>query len=236
MASWLRRNKSAGMTLFNSNPRFQLVDLPGHKPCIVVDNFLQHPEQLIRYACDQKINFSAPSRNAYPGIELQMPDDFSARLNDFFILHIKNLLGARRTVSMYSRLSMITLQPHELAANQRVCHQDQLNNHPQHCFAASVLYLFNNPAMGGTSFYRPKSVTAGMAVPDGTAHNHGYFIESNSEFELICTIPPAWNRIIFYDGTIFHSAHITKPELLNANPLQGRLTLNGFFTCRKSET
>jgi hypothetical protein len=40
--------------------------------------------------------------------------------------------------------------------------------------------------------------------------------------------------VIFYDGSIFHSAHIAAPQLLSDDPLQGRLTLNGFLTCRRS--
>ena len=219
------------VTLFNPNPKIMLVDLPGCKPCVVIDNFLQNPHSLLDLAGSEHSNFSTPARNAYPGSEYQMPDDFSARLNDFFILNIRKHLDARRTVSMYSRLSMITLQPHELAANQLICHQDRLSDNPQHCVIASVLYLFNNPALGGTSFYRPRVEQAGN-FPQPVAAQPGYIAESNAEFELFCTIPPLWNRVIFYDGTIFHSAHITKPELLSSNPHQGRLTLNGFFTCR----
>jgi len=221
------------MTLFNPNPKILAVDLPGYKPCVVIDNFLLDPNALVELACRQRANFSTPSRNAYPGIEWQMPDDFSARLNDFFILHVRKLLGARRTVSMYSRLSMITLQPDELAPNQRLCHQDQLSEDPQHCFGASVLYLFKNPALGGTSFYRPRADHVASANPNQPSAPSGYITDSNAEFEKFCTIPPLWNRIIFYDGTIFHSGHITQPGLLNSDPLSGRLTLNGFFTCRK---
>jgi len=219
------------VTLFNPNPRIMLVDLPGCKPCVVIDNFLCDPHSLPDLAGRERSNFSAPARNAYPGIEYQMPDDFSARLNDFFILNIRKHLAARRTVSMYSRLSMITLQPQELAANQLICHQDQLSDNPQHCVVASVLYLFNNPALGGTSFYRRRAEKSDN-FPAPVTSQQSYITESNAEFELFCTIPPLWNRVIFYDGTIFHSAHITQPELLSADPQQGRLTLNGFFTCR----
>ena len=61
----------------------------------------------------------------------------------------------------------------------------------------------------------------------------GYMSAGNAYFDLACTIPPAWNRAIFYDGTIFHSGHITAPHLLHDNPLEGRLTMNSFFRFRK---
>ena len=44
------------------------------------------------------------------------------------------------------------------------------------------------------------------------------------------TIEPKWNRLIFYDGDVFHSGDIRAPERLSDDPAVGRLTLNGFFT------
>ncbi len=219
---------------------------------MVVDNFVRNPQALVDYAIAQRDKFSNAPKNAFPGMELRMPEEFSARLNDFFVQHVKKPLGVRRSISMYSRLSMITLQPHELAPNQRLCHQDQLPDYDQYCFSASVLYLFDNPAMGGTSFYAPKPKPARpriarshsassawrgesteQAVPQLDAPPH-YMTQSNDYFDLVCTIPAAWNRVIFYDSCIFHSGHITAPELLSSNPAGGRLTINGFFTGRKS--
>jgi len=49
-------------------------------------------------------------------------------------------------------------------------------------------------------------------------------------------VPARWNRMIFYAGTIFHSGEIAHPQLLTDDPRTGRLTLNGFFTCRRSAT
>jgi len=221
------------MALFNPNPKIQLVPIPGHKPCIVIDDFVLNPAALVDFAVGAQNKFSVASKNAFPGPELRMSEEFSVQLNEFFIQHIKKLLAVRRSLSMYSRLSMVTLQPHELSQNQTVCHRDQLPDHPQFFYAACVLYLFKNAAMGGTSFYAAKS--ADVNLSELISRNQNYITESTADFELICTIPAAWNRVIFYDGTIFHSSHITNPELLNANPAQGRLTLNGFFTCRKSE-
>lgn len=221
------------MTLFNPDPTIQLVPIPGYQPCIVIDDFLQNPQSLVDTAIAQRDQFSPGSKNAFPGPELRMPEEFSAQVNTFFIQHVRKLLDVRRSLSMYSRLSIITLQPHELAPNQCVCHRDRLPDHPQFFYGACVLYLFKNTAMGGTSFYAPKLGTENFPAGFGKAQN--YITESTEDFDLLCTIPARWNRVIFYDGTIFHSAHIRNPELLDADPAKGRLTLNGFFTCRKSE-
>ncbi len=39
--------------------------------------------------------------------------------------------------------------------------------------------------------------------------------------------------MIFYDGRIFHSGEIGSAQALNGDPMTGRLTLNGFFTCSR---
>jgi hypothetical protein len=56
---------------------------------------------------------------------------------------------------------------------------------------------------------------------------------SNAYFERIAQVPATWNRAIFYDGGLFHSADVDQPVLLSSDPLRGRLTLNSFFTCSR---
>jgi len=55
-----------------------------------------------------------------------------------------------------------------------------------------------------------------------------YMTESNEAAELLDVVPARFNRFVFYSGSIPHSAHITRPGLLSADPSQGRLTLNCF--------
>jgi len=58
--------------------------------------------------------------------------------------------------------------------------------------------------------------------------------EANEYFGRIGSISAKWNRLIFYDGRVLHSGDITAPDLLSKDPVAGRLTLNGFFTCRRN--
>ncbi len=236
--------------MFNPNPRIELVPIPGHHPCIVIDDFLEAPELLVTGAVERHEQFKLAPHNAFPGLEMRMPDAFSARINEFFMQHVKRLLGARRVVELYSRLSMVTLQPHELSPYQRLCHRDRFTTDPVHCFAAGVLYLFRDAALGGTSFYLPRISGAELQrmyamesewrnLPNEECTRRlgsdpGYLVTSNPYFELVATVPAAWNRAIFYDGAIFHTSHITAPQLLSDDPTRGRLTLNSFFTCRRS--
>ena len=233
--------------MFNPKPVVQLIALPGHRPCVVIDDFLLHPQSLADAAVQHRAGFVQAPGNAFPGIEMRMADEVNARLNEFFMLHVRHLLGARRVTEMYSRLSMVTLAPEQLRPLQRLCHHDNGDDIPGISFPASVLYLFKDAALGGTSLYRPKREPAEMArLMDQWARLSGeefsqvlgaapaYLNASNEYFELLCTVPPRWNRIVFYDGGIFHNAHITRPELLSDDPTQGRLTLNGFWVCRQA--
>ena len=113
--------------------------------------------------------------------------------------------------------------------------------------AVTVHGVTRDESLGGTSFYipaRPAEEIAALFSDSKSldaqefTRRHGiepgYIHGSNHYFTCIGTVPAKWNRLIFYDGSVLHSGHIEAPEKLNLDPLQGRLTLNGFFTCRRN--
>lgn len=231
--------------MFNASPKVQLLEIPGRYPCVVIDDALTDPQALVDAAIQNQGAFVRAAEGGFPGLELRMPEAFSHRLNEFFLLHARHHLGARRTVSNYSRLSLVARPPSELTPLQRVCHRDYVSLDPRHCMSACVLYLFRDPALGGTSFFRPRrsNEETTRLLGQWAAMSQSQFTQalglepqypttSNPYFERVCTVPAAWNRIIFYDSTVFHSGDIAQPERLDPNPAVGRLTLNGFFVCR----
>lgn len=237
----------AERSLFREHPRVDRVELDGGKDCLVVDDALRDPEALRQLAIARRGEFVHAPFNAYPGIELPMPGEVSRQLDDFFRLHIRGLMDCRRTVRMHSRLAMATTPPGELLPRQWLCHRDDAWVDPGHAIAASVLYLFDDPSLGGTNFYaaRIPAREVDLLVHDSStldaaqfAARHdwqaGYMSGSNACFERIGAVQARWNRIIFYDGRLFHSGEIGDPRALNGDPATGRLTLNGFFTCRRN--
>ncbi len=233
--------------MFNPRPRVEVIPIQGPHACLVIDDALLEPERLVAWAQERRGDFAPAPFNAYPGLELRMGDGFSSQLDDFFRLHVRSRLGARRTLRMYSRLAMVTTPPDDLQPSQSICHRDRLDYAPNQCIAASVLYLFKEPALGGTCFFVP---TRPAAEIDRLVHDSGtleagtfaarhalpraYMRGSNAYFRHVLTVPARWNRLIFYDGGIFHSGDISSPGLLTDRPDSGRLTLNGFFTCSRS--
>jgi hypothetical protein len=235
---------------FNPNPRIQVLQPVPELVVVVVDDALLEPHRLRQFAIDEAARFQPAPFNAFPGNQFPFVDDLSARLNDFFIQQVRGFLapsmGIRKAVRMWSRLSMVSLPPEKLQPMQSICHRDTSELEANQCMAASVLYLFYDERLGGTCFFRPKQSAEDTAllVHDSSTLNAaefeakrgvapGYHAASNAYFDLIGSVPPKFNRMIFYDGGIFHSGHITQPELLTSDPATGRLTLNGFFVFTK---
>ena len=231
---------------FNPDPQIQLYAIDADNFCLVVDNALVHPERLRQLAIENFDQFQQAPYNAYPGVQLGMPGDVSEPLDDFFMAYVRAALGGRRTLHMHARLAMVTAAVADLQPRQTICHRDSQTLADGHCLAASVLYLFDDESLGGTSFYKPKqdALATDLLVHDSSTLSmadfnakHGiaqaYMGESNAFFERVATIPAKFNRMIFYNGALFHTGAIAVPEKLSNDPKIGRLTLNGFFTCRK---
>jgi hypothetical protein len=230
---------------FSSQPQIQVVPLMGDACCLIIDNALAQPQALLDWAATQ--TYVPPRGYPYPGLVLDAPQALTQRVADYFALHARNRLGGRRTLDLTVRLSMVTVPPQDLEPRQWQCHRDRVADDPKAVlFAASVLYLFKDASLGGTSFYVPKlsaqetdRILADSQLLSGPefAAKHGvqpgYLNGSNRYFERVAQVPAAWNRIIFYDGGLFHSADVDQPASLSADPMRGRLTLNSFFTCRR---
>lgn len=233
--------------MFNPHPRVQAVAITPRHSCYVVDDVLADPAQWVELARRHRDAFANAGRNAFPGPELILPEAVTAGFAGFFDRHVRPLLGARRTLHATTRLSLVTRQPHELSPVQQLCHVDARDLTPGELRAACVLYLFQDAALGGTAFYMPA-----RPLPDVTALLHdaatlpaaefatrygiapGYMTASNPWFKKVLAVPARWNRAVFYSGTLLHSGEIAHPERLTADPATGRLTINGFFTCRRS--
>ncbi len=109
-----------------------------------------------------------------------MPDDFNAKLDAFFMQHVRSLLGARRTLRMYSRLAMVTTPPEKLLARQsHLSPRRRLDHATDRPSPPRVLYLFEDPSLGGTNFYAPKisQREADLLVHDASTMDSEAFAE-----------------------------------------------------------
>ena len=234
--------------MFNPAARMSTITIAPGRNAYVIDDALLEPQRWVDLAVRHRADFETLPHNAYPGVELRMPDAITASLDAFFARHVRALLGARRTLRCYSRLSLATRLPEQLEPRQWICHRDRLDPASDRCVAACVLYLFRDPLLGGTAFFTPTRSAhetdvliheSGVLAADAFRRKYGivpgYQTASNAWFEKTGSVSARWNRLVFYDGgSVFHSSDIGMSEWLSDDPAGGRLTLNGFFVCRRA--
>jgi hypothetical protein len=233
--------------LFNPRASLQLAQFDERHFCLIVDDAVLNPDELVQFAADARAEFSSVDFSYYPGIYRMAPADLTERLTDYFQLHARRRFDARRCVETICRYSIVTLPPQALRPIQWLCHRDDVGLGARLSMQASVLYLFHDPQLGGTGFYVPTQSTAETGAlfadarrlsPPAFAAKYGlspgYMHESNAWFRRIGGIAAKWNRLIIYDGGMLHASDIAEPDRLSADPRSGRLTLNGFFTCRRN--
>jgi hypothetical protein len=234
------------LPLFNPHASTQLIRFDERHFCLKIDDALLNPDELAQFAMDRRAEFSAVDFNYYPGVYLMAPDPQTQLFAEYFQMHARRHFDARRCLETVLRYSMVTLPTHALRPLQWICHRDDVGLDPRLSMQASVLYLFRDPALGGTGFYaalRNVSATGALfadarrltpaAFSEKYAIAPAYLHEGNAWFRRVGGVAARWNRLIIYDGGMLHASDIAAPELLSADPDKGRLTLNGFFTSRR---
>lgn len=232
--------------LFNPGAGLTTTRFTDRHVCHVMDDALMDPDEWARYAGEHGADFKPLEQRGYPGICLTPPQRLTQALEQCFSGRLRRLFDARRILKMHSRLSLVTTPLTSLMPYQWLCHRDGVTISARESIQASVLYLFKDESLGGTSFYVPARPAAEIAAlfndsrtlsvqvfADRYGIEPGYMLGSNAYFTCIGTVPARWNRMIVYDGSMLHSGHIASPDKLSSDPLRGRLSLNGFFTSRR---
>ena len=233
----------------NPDPTVRIEQIADGHVCVIVDDFLKQPHDVVEFAVSNADAFSTP-KVGYPGLLFNIDDDAMTDVYRF----IRSRMGQQFSflkggMGLSTFLSMATVQPDKLANLQRLCHTDPRERMDRQNYAALV-YLFENEALGGTGFYEWKEreliEQATMLESEDPAkaleflQEHFatyakpacYMTESNEIAELVSKIPARFNRMIFYSGDVPHSAAIASPELLTKDFSKGRLTLNCFASVR----
>ena len=238
------------MSSFAINPNASItrIDIEvGRFFCVVVDDFLLDPAGVIDHAKKHAGKFKLQERG-YPGTQM-VPEESTLRDIQGFVRNklSREMNFCRTGTKLMAVFSMITLLPEELNWAQRMCHTDP-NMRAGYIDVAGLVYLFKDPQLGGTGFYRfrnPQMIehAIGIAETDMAGalaylQEHlpmycepsRYLTDSCEAAELILTVPPRFNRAIFFGGHIPHNASISMPELLANDINRGRLTLNFYIS------
>ncbi|MBV8501965.1 MAG: tryptophan 7-halogenase [Paucibacter sp.] len=229
----------------NPQAQLQTVTLADGTRVYVVDDFALNPEVLVAQAQAAGAQFKAIAGHPYPGPQMNLPPALAEPLEAFFDQHCRERLHAGASLGSLVRLSRVTQEGATLDGRQRICHRDDSLLEAGEVMSASVHYLFEYEALGGTVFFRPRLSDAETQALLNDANRlapavfgdkygiaPGYMTESNRYFECIGRVPAKWNRIVFYDGSIFHSGDIRADAKAYQTGL-GRLTVNAFFKSQK---
>jgi hypothetical protein len=229
------------------NPKLEIdvVRIREDVTCVCIDNFLLNPQDAVDYACERAGEFVMLERS-YPGVVLPVPSGPMEGLHRFIRGEMSRLFPfCRGGIDFHTQFSLASVAPEDFTWIQRLCHSDPRLSRGRVNFAA-LLYLFDNPDLGGTGFYRWRDPDfwlemsslqqddpeAGLDVLKERFQMFRdppcYMTESNEAAELLDVAPARFNRLIFYSGDVPHSAFIRQPELLSDDPATGRLTLNCF--------
>lgn len=215
--------------------------------CAIIDDVLTDPKALVDLAAANARSFVSPGIG-YPGLQLPVSQAAMGDLHRLIKMRMSKIFPFHRVgLKIRAFLSMVTLNPEELWPLQRICHIDP-NPDPGCGKYAAVIYLFDRPELGGTSFFRWRDQDLVWEAADMMRENPEkgieflrntfatfretprYMTDSNEIAERVCTMPARFNRMIFYSGDIPHSGAIERPELLSSDFRAGRLTLNLFVS------
>jgi hypothetical protein len=232
--------------MFNPQPVVQRLSLGGDAFCLVVDDALQDPQGLRNFALAQRARFAPARQDAYPGVELGLTGPIEQTLGQFFDRHIRALFGARRRLSTSCRLAMLTTAPDALSPRHWLPQRERGWSDERHLVLASVLYLFDDPVLGGTSFFRSRHNPAatGLLIHDsltmpgrafGAKYGLGPAYPSGTTryFEHAGSAPARFNRLVFRDGRDFHGNEVGDARALGDDPGRNRLTLDGTYVCTR---
>jgi len=235
------------MLRINPGLEIQASQITDNRICVVIDDFLLNPQEAVDFACEHKDGFTMLER-AYPGVVMPVDNSLMGEINRFIQKEMSRLFPfCRGDIDFHTQFSLATVQPEDFTWIQRLCHSDPRLQTGRVNYAA-LLYLFDNPDMGGTAFFRWKDPEfwQEMTAAQRDDPNAGldmleekyqmfrdppcYMTESNEAADLLDTVPARFNRLVFYSGDLPHNACISKPELLSDDPAKGRLTLNCFVS------
>jgi len=216
---------------------------------VVIDDFLADPDAVVRQAA-ALAPFPDMKENYYPGLRRMVTPADGACFGYFDAMCqavapiLRQLFGVERFRITEAGFSLVTRRPQETEPAQRVPHYDSTD--PNN-FA--VLHYLNRGPMGGTAFYRhirsgfemlsEARAAAYQAAIDRDLMQFGvpqpgYFNETNAVWEKMAEVPWRFNRLLIYQGALFHSGIISEDFAFSPDPLRGRLTGNLFLNATKS--
>lgn len=204
---------------------------------IVIDDVLAEPDQWRTLASRLRYGRIGPY---YPGLRADVPGPAARAVRAEMADLIRDTFRLEAVPPMMQcYFSIVTTPPEQLAPIQRLPHVDGVE--PDRI---AILVYLSGPGMGGTAFYRQRAT--GFETVDAERSpifhetlkaevaKHGlppaaYIAGDTPLYEQIASYEARPNRALVYRSCALHCAEIAPGTALPANPVEGRLTVNGFL-------
>lgn len=232
--------------MFSDRPKVTAAPLVPGVHAFIIDNALADPEALVQFATRTQAAFKPSPDGAAPGLELRLAESFSSKFEEFFRQNLRTFFDARRTLNSVTRLAVHTRTPASLAPAHWLPQRIGTTAHREQTVIVANLCLFADEKLGGTGFYFPKRSVRHTfeALNDSYVMSAAEFTakyriradearESNEIFHLAQTIPAKFNRMVIFDGAMFHAPQFKSDAALSVNPATGRLTFDAYLTCKR---
>ncbi len=209
-------------------------------PVLVAEDLLAAPELLV--TAGRTAAYGAPAVEAYPGLRAPAPRAYVAGLQATLLPVVLKAFGMEgwTLAGAAGDFSLVTRRPEELALRQRLPHTDAADPG-----LVALIHYLTPGGCSGTSFYRHRSTgfesvgperrgayEAALARDVARHPPDGYIGGDTPVFERVGGFDGRFNRLLAYRGSLLHSGDVPDGFAFSADPCEGRLTLNTFFTLR----
>lgn len=220
----------------------------GRHPVTFCDRFSGSAEK-IRDLAAALAPFPRDRSTFYPGLRQELDPtsgDATSQYVDAVMRTIAPIVTATYRAEKFSltsaSFSIVTTTPDSLLPMQRVPHYDSVD--PNH---VAVIHYLATMEGSGTAFFRQKST--GIERVDATnvdtfvaaakasvtaQPDVRYIAGSDESYEEIGRVDAVSDRLVFYQGSLLHSAIIPPAMPLDPDPRKGRLTANFFLRLHRS--
>ena len=173
--------------------------------------------------------FTEVDGGSYPGVmkQLQMGDGIDLPAIDCCARCVAHNAGLPPPQLYSGNLGMLNTPPSALPSSMYTPHQDT-TRHQGFAAVLGITDKFNDSA---TAFYRKPLVSSDDVNMQALLSSSEPFPSSGPPQPSAAACHRA-NRLILYPATTHHQAWIPEPARLSADPQDGRLNVNVFFTAR----
>lgn len=215
----------------------------GHErePVVILDRATGWLDHLRDFAATRSAFAPAAEMgSAYPGLlgpaPLAYVDAMVRRVLPLIATHFTG--AAVRPARARGNFSLVTTDPAELSADQRVPHVDTADR-----LQFATVHFLSSESDDGTAFFRHRATGFETLDAERLAPYHAaragdpspapsYCTDGDAAFEMIAAIAARPDRLILYRANLLHSGRITRLPARAHDPRSGRLTGNLFLQCR----